>query len=177
MKKTRKIVVISLLISLGLVLHLIESFFPLTAVVPGAKLGLANIVSVIAISLFGFTAAFQVVIFRVILGSLLAGTFMTINFYLSFSGGILSFILMYLAYYFFKDYFSLIGISIIGAVVHNTAQITAAYIIISNIGIFYYLPFLILLAIPTGFGVGLVSYFTLNHLPQSLTGGNLNDSK
>jgi len=173
MEKTRKIVVISLLISLGLVLHLVESFFPLAAVVPGAKLGLANIVSLIAISLFGFPAAFQVVIFRVLLGSLLAGTFMTINFYLSFSGGILSFILMYLAYYFLKDYLSLIGISIIGAVAHNTAQITASYLIIANIGIFYYLPFLILLALPTGFGVGLVSYFTLKHLPFSITGGNL----
>jgi heptaprenyl diphosphate synthase len=97
---------------------------------------------------------------------------MTINFYLSFSGGILSFFLMYLAYYFFEDYLSLIGISIIGAVAHNTAQITAAYIIISNLGIFYYLPFLILLALPTGFGVGLVSYFTLKHLPFSITGGN-----
>ena len=177
MKKTRKIVVISLLISLGLVLHLLESVFPLTAVVPGAKLGLANIVSLIGIYLFKFPAAFQVVVFRIILGSLLAGTFMTINFYLSFSGGIFSFLLMYLAFYFFKDYFSLIGISIIGAVAHNTAQITAAYFIISNPGIFYYLPFLILLALPTGFGVGLVSFFTLNHLPQSLTGGNLNDSK
>jgi len=175
MKRTKKIVVISLLISLGLVLHLVESFFPLTAVVPGAKLGLANIVSLIAISLFGFSAAFQVVIFRIILGSLLAGTFMTISFYLSFSGGVLSFIIMYLVYYFFKDYFSLIGISIIGAVAHNTAQITAAYFIISNKGIFYYLPFLILLALPTGFGVGLVSYFTLKYLPYSITGGNIND--
>src|SRR6056297_3335737 len=105
MGKTKKIVLISLLISLGLVLHLVESFFPLAAVVPGAKLGLANIVSLIAISLFGFTAAFEIVIFRIILGSLLAGTFMTISFYLSFSGGILSFFLMYFAYKFFKDYF------------------------------------------------------------------------
>ena len=177
MKKTQKIVVISLLISLGLVLHLVESFFPLTAVVPGAKLGLANIVSLIAISLFGFTASLQIVVFRVVLGSLLAGTFMTINFYLSFSGGVLSFILMYLAYYFLKDYLSLIGISIIGAVAHNTAQITAAYYIIANRGIFYYLPFLILLALPTGFGVGLVSHFTLKHLPYSITGGNFDDKK
>ena len=177
MKRTKKIVIISLLISLGLVLHLVESLFPLTAVVPGAKLGLANIVSLIAISLFGFASAFQVVIFRVLLASLLAGTFMTINFYLSFTGGLLSFLLMYLAYYFLKDYLSLIGISIIGAVAHNTAQITAAYFIIANPGIFYYLPFLIMLALPTGFGVGLVSYFTLKHLPQSFTGGIINDSK
>lgn len=176
MSRTKKVVLISLLISLGLVLHLVESFLPMAWIVPGAKLGLANIVSLIAISFFSFSAAFQVVIFRIILASLLAGTFMTINFYLSFSGGILSFILMYLAYYFLKDYLSLIGISIIGAVAHNIAQIITAYFIIANKGIFYYLPFLMILAIPTGFGVGLVSYFTLKHLPNSETGGILNES-
>lgn len=175
MKKTKKTVVIALLISLALVLHLVENFFPLTAVVPGAKLGLANIVSLLAIYIFGFGAAFQVVIFRIILGSLLVGTFMTINFYLSFSGGILSFLLMFLAYYFFKDKLSVIGISVIGAAAHNLAQITAAYFIIANTGIFYYLPFLLLLALPTGFGVGLVSYFTLKHLPHSILGGSFHD--
>lgn len=168
MRKTKKIVVIALLVSLGLVLHIVETFFPLTALIPGAKLGLANIVSVIAISLFGFTSAFQVVIFRVILGSLLAGTFMTINFYLSFSGAVFSFFMMFISYKLFKDKFSLIGISIIGAVSHNAAQIAAAYFIISNQGIFYYLPFLTLLAVPTGFSVGLVSYFTLDYLPLSI---------
>ncbi len=168
MRKTKKIVVIALLVSLGLVLHLVESFFPLTVLIPGAKLGLANIVSVIAISLFGFASAFQVVIFRVILGSLLAGTFMTINFYLSFSGAVFSFFMMFITYKLFKGKLSLIGISIIGAVAHNAAQITAAYFIISNQGIFYYLPFLILLALPTGFSVGLVSYFTLHYLPFSI---------
>lgn len=175
MNKTQKIVIIALLISLGLVLHLIESFFPLAAIVPGAKLGLANIVSLLAIYLFPLSAAFEVVIFRVILGSLLAGTFMTINFYLSFSGGLLSFILMYLVYHFLKNKFSLIGISIIGAVAHNIAQITAAYFIIANQGIFYYLPFLMILALPTGLGVGLVSYFTLKYLPNSISEGGFSD--
>jgi len=169
MRRTKKIVITALLVSLGLVLHLVEGLFPLTALVPGAKLGLANIVSVIAISIFGFSTAFQVVIFRVLLGSLLAGTFMTINFYLSFSGALFSFFMMYFSYKFFNDKFSLIGISIIGAVTHNTAQITAAYFIIANQGIFYYLPFLTMLALPTGFSVGLVSYFTLDYLPLSLT--------
>lgn len=171
MKKTKKLVIVALLIALGLVLHLVESIFPLAALIPGAKLGLANIVTLIAVVLFGFSSAFQVVMFRVILASLLAGSFMTISFYLSFSGGLLSFILMYLAYYFLKDKLSLIGISIIGAVAHNTAQIIAAYYIIENPGIFYYLPFLTLFAIPTGFSIGLVSYFTIDYLPISLKQG------
>lgn len=175
MRKTKKTVLISLLISLALVLHLFESFLPLNWIVPGAKLGLTNIVSLLAISLFSFSAAFQVVIFRILLASMLAGTFMTINFYLSFSGGVLSFLLMYFAYYFFKEQLSLIGISIIGAFFHNLAQIITAYFIIANTGIFYYLPFLMILALPTGFGVGLVSYFTLKYLAGSKTGGVLNE--
>jgi heptaprenyl diphosphate synthase len=76
--------------------------------------------------------------------------------------------MMFISYKLFKDKFSLIGISIIGAVSHNAAQIAAAYFIISNQGIFYYLPFLTLLAVPTGFSVGLVSYFTLDYLPLSI---------
>ncbi|SFL43949.1 Gx transporter family protein [Halanaerobium salsuginis] len=170
MSKTKQTVTIALLISLGLVLHLVENFFPLSAIVPGAKLGLANIVSMLAIVLLNFPAAFQIIIFRVILASLIAGTFMTINFYLSLSGALLSFFLMYLTYRLGRNKFSLIGISIIGAAAHNTAQIITAAFIISNSGIFYYLPFLLLLSLPTGLGVGLVSYFTLKHLPSSFRG-------
>ena len=54
----------------------------------------------------------------------------------------------------------------IGAVFHNIGQIFMAYILINNIGIFYYLPYLVLLAVPTGIGVGVISYFTLKNLPH-----------
>ena len=170
MIRTRKIVIIGLLVGLGLIMHFVETMLPLTAVVPGAKLGLANIVSLIGIVLFGFSGGLQIVLLRIIIGSLLAGTFMTINFYLSLSGGLISFFMMYFVYEFSKEKFSLIGISVIGAVTHNIGQIVIAYIIIENAAIFYYLPFLTLLAIPTGISVGLVCFFTVSSLPTSLTG-------
>lgn len=162
--RTKKMVIISLLISLGLILHIVEGLIPMNAAVPGAKLGLANIPNIIALVLFGFPAGLQVLLLRVLLGSLLIGTFMTINFYFSLVGGLIGFLAMAIVYYFFQNQFSLIGVSIIGAVFHNIGQITIAYFVIANQGIFYYLPFLILLAVPTGIGVGLVSHFTVNHL-------------
>ena len=163
--KIKKMVIISLLISLGLILHIVEGLIPMNAAVPGAKLGLANIPNLIAIVLFGFQAGFQVLILRVLLGSLLIGTFMTLNFYFSLAGGVIGFLAMAFAYYFFKNQLSLIGVSVIGAVFHNIGQILIAYLVIANQGIIYYLPYLLLMAVPTGIGVGLVSYFTLNHLP------------
>jgi heptaprenyl diphosphate synthase len=161
----RKQVIIGLLVSLGLIMHVVESMIPMNAVVPGAKLGLANITNLIGLVLFGFQAGLQILLLRVIIGSLITGTFMTMIFYFSITGGILSFLAMALVYYFLRDKFSLIGISVIGAVFHNIGQIIIAYFVIASTGIFYYLPFLVLLAVPTGVGVGLVSYFTVNYLP------------
>lgn len=168
---TRKVMVLGLLVSMGLILHFVESMVPMTAVVPGAKLGLANIVSLISLVLYGFEGGIMVLAMRILIGSLLAGTFMTINFYLSTAGGIISFLAMYLSYRYLKNGFSLVGISVIGATFHNLGQIILAYYIIANPGIFYYLPFFVLLAVPTGIGVGLVSCFSINYLPGDLVKG------
>ncbi|MFP4017083.1 MAG: Gx transporter family protein [Halanaerobiales bacterium] len=168
MNKTRKIVTIGLLVSLGLILHFVESMVPMSYIVPGAKLGLANIVSLIGLVLFGFNGGLLILLLRVFLGSIMAGTFLTINFYLSFAGGLLGYIIMAVIYLSFRNKFSLVGISVAGAAFHNLGQIIVAYFIISNPGIFFYLPYLILLSVPTGIGVGLVSYFSLNNLPGNV---------
>ena len=166
MNRTHKVVTIGLLVSLGLILHFVESMIPMSYIVPGAKLGLANIVSLIGLVLFGFKGGFLIILLRIFLGSIMAGTFMTINFFLSFSGGLLGYFVMSLMYFWFKDKFSLVGISVAGSTFHNIGQVIAAYYIIDNPGIFYYLPYLILLAVPTGIGVGLVTYFSIEYLPS-----------
>lgn len=168
--RTRKTVIIALLVGLGLVLHLVENMIPLSFLIPGAKLGLANIANLLGLILFGFTAGLQILLLRIFLGSILAGTFMTINFYLSISGGLLGYLVMSLFFYYLRNKFSIIGISLSGAVFHNIGQIIIAYLIISNDAIFYYLPYLILLALPTGIGIGLVVIFTQNYLPREIKG-------
>ncbi|MFW5873416.1 MAG: Gx transporter family protein [Bacillota bacterium] len=170
MRRTRvkMIVILGLLISIGLVLHVVESLLPLSFFVPGAKIGLANIASLLGLIIFGFKAGLLILFARIIAGSLLGGTFLSFNFFMSLSGGTASFVLMSIIYLIFSDYFSLIGVSVIGAVFHNLGQIITASFIISNYGLIYYLPYLTLLAIPSGIGIGLIVQFTENYLPGKM---------
>ena len=102
--RTRKIVIIALLVGLGLVLHLVENMLPLSFIIPGAKLGLANIANLLGLIIFGFIAGLQILLLRIFLGSILAGTFMTINFYLSLTGGLLGYLIMSLFFYYFRNW-------------------------------------------------------------------------
>src|SRR6056297_2618994 len=102
MNNIRKSVLIGLLVSAGLALHIIEGMIPMSSVVPGAKLGLANVVNLIGLVLFGFNAGLQILILRILLGSFMIGSFMTFNFFLSLSGGIFGYLVMSFAYNHFK---------------------------------------------------------------------------
>ncbi len=152
---------IALFVAIGLILHLLEALLPLLTPVPGAKMGLANIVTLMALVLYGAKGGGQVVMLRIFLGSFLTGTFLTVPFYLSLSGGILAFLTMAITISYGKDRFSMIGVSIIGAIFHNIGQIAAAALLVGNLGIFYYLPYLTLLALPTGFMVGIIAKYVL----------------
>jgi len=166
--RVKMIVILGLLISIGLVLHVVESLLPLSFFVPGAKIGLANIASLLGLIIFGFKAGLLILFSRIVAGSLLGGTFLSFNFFMSLSGGTASFILMSIIYLVFNNYFSLIGVSVMGAVFHNIGQILTASFIISNLGLVYYLPYLTLLAIPSGIGIGLIVQFTENYLPEEM---------
>lgn len=156
---TRRVVYLGLTCGLALGLHIFEALLPLPTdlVVPGLKLGLANIVSMYVILNFGIKDAITVSILRTVLGSLLSGTFMTITFFFSFSGGLVSTIVMGLLYKYGSRFFSLVGISLIGALTHNLAQLIVASYVIQTVGIFSYLPYMLFFAIPTGIVVGLVT--------------------
>jgi len=165
MIKTRKITMLAIIISQALVLHYIEGFIPVLA--PGAKLGLANIMTMVTLALFGFREAMIVVIIRSVLGSLLGGSVTGILY--SLSGGILSGLIMSILYLNFPSYFSLMGISTAGAVFHNIGQLLTASWIFGTIGILYtYLPVLMLAAVVTGYFNGLVTRYILNYLQSKL---------
>ncbi len=166
MNKTKKIVMLALIVSQALVLHLLEGFIPVLA--PGAKLGLANIMTLVTLVLFGFREAIVVVIIRSILGPLLGGSPTAILY--SLAGGILSCLVMGLLYYRYISYFSIIGISTLGAIFHNIGQLLVASWLFQNIGIlFTYLPVLTVAALVTGFFIGLVSRYLIKFLRQNFT--------
>lgn len=148
-------VFISLLVAQGLVLYMIERMIPVPFISPGAKLGLANIITVVAIYLLTLKDAFSIVLLRVILATLIGGNLS--GFFYSLSGGILSLFAMYIVFKLGKDNISIIGISIIGAVFHNIGQIIIAATVIQNIKIAAYLPILLVAGVGTGIFVGITA--------------------
>ena len=149
-----------MLITFALVIHIVESFIPTP--IPGAKLGLANVITLMAFILYGLNSALLVSGIRTVLGSFFAGNFLGTGFYLSFSGAMISTLVMAVGIYLWrKDRLSLVAVSIMGAVAHNITQVLiAALILASPYLITTYLPILLLLALPTGFFTGLVVTYT-----------------
>lgn len=156
---------LSLLVSIGLALSLFESMMPLPFIAPGAKLGLSNMVILITLVVFGFKEALTVGVLKSIIFTLATGS-VTSLFY-SLSGSVLSCILMYIINHRFSNIFSLIGVSIFGAVAHNFGQVLVASLMMNNIRIFSYLPILLLTSLFTGYFVGLTSKFAVKNLKSS----------
>lgn len=172
MLHTRKLTIIAVLLAQAIVLHLFESLIPLPFPIPGVKLGLANIVTLLALLLFDFKSAFIIAFLRTVLGSLLSGTLLNISFFLSFSGAMVSTCLMALLIKLSrtlgcKSYFSILGISIAGAAAHNLGQLAMAALLIKHIAIFYYLPVMLLSSVPTGLLTGLLLRELLKYLESS----------
>lgn len=155
MRGTRHVTNLALLVSVGLVLSIIETMFPPLLPVPGAKLGLANIATVIALYLFGAKMALEVTVLRALIGGILRGS--VVGLFLSFAGGLVSTLVMIALFLVFDDTFSIMGVSVAGAVTHNVVQLLAAYLLVQHAALFFYMPYLILIAIPTGLFVGFAS--------------------
>ncbi|PKQ28520.1 MAG: heptaprenyl diphosphate synthase [Candidatus Anoxymicrobium japonicum] len=166
MTDTRRVTNLALLVSVGLVLSIIESALPPLLPLPGARIGLANIAGVIALYLFGASMALEVTVLRALIGGLLRGS--VVGLFLSFSGGLASILVMIALFALFEKAFSIIGVSVAGAVTHNVIQLFAAYLLVRNTALFYYMPYLILIAAPTGLFVGFAARrvtFSLENLP------------
>ena len=160
---SRKVAYYGVFTAAAITMGYIESLVPLPIPVPGIKLGLTNAVIVTAMYLMGLKAAFFISIIRVILSGLLfAGLG---GFLYSFSGALASFFIMAL----FKktNIFSIKGVSILGGIAHNTAQIAVASFAVENSRLFYYLPPLIVSGVATGFLIGLMAEGALKHLKKT----------
>lgn len=159
---TRTIAYVGVLTSMSLILSYFERLIPPIIPMVGVKLGLANIIILIAIYTLNNRDAFLVLILKVTLVSLLF-TGLT-GFVYGSLGGILSYIFMII----FKktNLFSIVGVSIIGAVMFNVGQICASLFFIANISIFYYLPFLMFFGTISGFLTGVIAYNIINNIKK-----------
>ena len=157
MKKVsvRKLVLVAILTSMCFVIGLVESFIPSVGV-PGVKLGLSNIIILVTLYELGIWEAFFVSISRVLLVSLVRGTFLSMGFTMSLVGAVLSLGIMILFKLLIKQ-FSIMSVSVIGAIFHVIGQIGVAIIYLGTSSILYYLPIIGISAIGTGIVVGFVA--------------------
>lgn len=158
----KKFTRLTMLLALSVVLNIIESFIPLfNGNIPGLKLGLANIIILIILYMFSFKDALYVSLLRIILVGILRTGLFSMTFFFSLGGAILSLCSMFIAK---KTKLSIIGVSIVGSIFHSIGQILVAILIIKNMYIIYYVPWLLLFSIPTGILVGFTSKTILNNL-------------
>ena len=159
---------IALLSAYAIGIHALESLLP--SPIPWMRLGLANVITVIALMLYGFRTAMLVTLVRVLLSSLLTGTFPGPAFILSLGGGVSSTLAMGLAASVCQRLFSAVGLSIIGAFFHNMAQLVLAYFfVIQRIeAVLFIMPVITLIGTLTGTLNGLVAAMVIGSLKKDI---------
>lgn len=154
MQKTRKMTLLANFLAIAIVLNIIESAIPVIPV-PGAKLGFANVVTLIVLYVYTFKDSSILTIARVLLVSLLTGKLLGPVFYMSISGAILALLAMGI----FKkmNFFGILGVSVLGSVFHCIGQVIGGYFVIGSTAIVLYLPVMLFLSIPAGVVTGLIA--------------------
>lgn len=161
MQGTFLLVYLSLLLSLSLALFMFEGLIPLPFLAPGAKLGLSNIITVLALyTLPNLRDAFLILVLRIVIGSLLGGGPTVLAY--SLAGGFVSFGGMVALKHSGK--FSVIGVSLAGGFLHNLGQLFIAAWVVESWGVFSYLPILGLCGLVTGALIGFLASMTLPRL-------------
>ncbi|HID92456.1 MAG TPA: Gx transporter family protein [bacterium (Candidatus Stahlbacteria)] len=158
---------ISVLTGLAIGIYALETLIPKP--LPWLRLGLSNAIVLCVLTIFGLKDALIVSILRTTIGTLIVGTFLTPFFFFGLLGGITSTLVMGFFYYHVRNTFSLIGISIWGALSHNTVQLLLAYsLYVKRVEIFYLVPVFILLAIFTGSLTGTAAIYLRGALEKNL---------
>ncbi|AZP04193.1 Gx transporter family protein [Jeotgalibaca ciconiae] len=163
MNKNKKLIYISLLAAQGVVITLLERSIPFPfAFAPGAKLGLANMVTILALFTLPYKESLTVVWMRLIISTFLGGTLST--FLYSFAGAFLSFFGMVFVRRLGPSRVSLIGVSATGGILHNVGQLIVASTIAHSFSVMLYLPVLAFTGIFSGIAVGIAANYLMEHV-------------
>ena len=151
--KNKHIAFLGVFVALAFVLSYIEFVLPMNIGIPGAKVGLANLVVMVALYTMGDKNAIALSIIRVVLVGLTFGNLSMMMY--SLAGAALSLFVMLIVKK--TDKFSMTGVSILGGVFHNVGQIMVAMLVLETSSLLYYLPFLIVIGTITGVIIGIVA--------------------
>ena len=161
---SRKVALCGIYVALAFIFSYLESMLSFGISVPGVKIGLANIVVIVALYTSGKKDAVIVNLVRVVLAGFIFGSGMSILY--SLSGAVTSLTVMLVMKK--TDLFSIKGVSIAGGVVHNMAQILLAVCILETRGIMYYLPVLVIAGAISGIVVGVLGEIICNKIRKSI---------
>ena len=153
--KVQKIALLGVLLAVTIVIAILESFIP-SFTIPGIKLGFANIVILVTLYEVGILEAVFINLVRVLVVSLVRGTFLSMGFFMSLTGAFMSLGIMILFHLVIKK-FSIIGVSVIGSLFHVIGQILIAMIYMGSVYVVYYLPIIGIFAVITGILVGFIA--------------------
>lgn len=160
----QKLTLLSLLVAAALMLYAVESALPAPAPIPGIKLGLANVITLVVIDRFGTKEAFLTLLCRILLSCFFFGHALSLLY--SLTGGMLCLVVSSLVHALLQGKYLHLT-SIMGALAHNLAQLMVALFLTQVPGVMAYLPFLMISGILTGLFTGLCATFTLKRLPAS----------
>lgn len=146
--------------TLALIFSYVETLIPIQFGIPGVKLGLANLIIIIALYRMKLSEAYLLSIVRVLLAGFIFGNYFSIIY--SLAGGLLSLTVMALLRK--KGGFSVIGVSIAGGVFHNIGQLIIASVIVETFSVMYYVPVLLIAGLVTGLLIGIASDGMLKRL-------------
>ena len=146
--------------ALALIFSYVETLIPVNLGIPGVKLGLANLIIVVALYKMRLSEAYLLSVVRVLLAGFIFGNYFSIIY--SLAGGLLSLTVMALL----KKWggFSLQGISIAGGVFHNIGQLIVAAVVVETFSVTYYFPVLLIAGLLTGLVIGIVAEMMLKRL-------------
>ncbi|MDE6621486.1 MAG: Gx transporter family protein [Lachnospiraceae bacterium] len=150
---TKRAAYCAMLTALAVIFGYVEALIPIGFGIPGVKLGLANIVIVIALYILPNYQVFVIQLMRIVLVSFLFGN-MSMMLY-SLAGGMLSLLVM--CYLKRMDIFSVTGVSIAGGVSHNIGQLVVAVLVVQNLKIAFYFPALMMAGLVTGCVIGMLA--------------------
>ena len=146
--------------ALALIFSYVETLIPVNLGIPGVKLGLANLIIVVALYKMRLSEAYLLSVVRILLAGFIFGNYFSIIY--SLAGGLLSLTVMALL----KKWggFSLQGISIAGGVFHNIGQLIVAAVVVETFSVTYYFPVLLVAGLLTGLVIGIVAEMMLKRL-------------
>ena len=156
--RTNRLATSAILATLALMFSYVESMIPLSVTMPGIKLGVANLVVLVALYKLDGRYAFGINLVRILIsGMLFSGLFGMIY---SLAGGMLSLLVMCLLKK--TDLFSVVGVSMAGGVAHNFGQLLVASALVSDFRMFLYMPVLMFSGLASGIVIGYLAYYIIN---------------